>query len=211
MKFVTGNRIIKCGRFTLLIFAVSVSALANNVRAADMSSRVQPAEQKQSEVITPEAQKYWNVIRNAKGERSVIFDESYEKSLAIYWQDTHLVATATFSKMVDGPNRRENLKYFVEQFGKHGPQADMRWLLAKPATTLSTSTGEDGRLYGVSSARSRKAQELQVLFAELQVRHILSDRTALERYCRGVAGQLLPFFCTQHRCHAREVFREARC
>lgn len=196
MKCMTGNRIVKCSRLTLMISAVTVVGLTNNVRASDMSSRVQPAEQKQSEVITPEAHKFWTVIRNAKGKRSVNFDESYEESLGEFWLETHMVAFATFSKMVDGPNRRENLKYFVEQFGKHGPQADMRWLLARPGTTLSQSTGDDGGLYGVSSVRSRKARDVQVLFAELQVRHILSDREALERYYHAVVwyGSFFRFF-----------------
>ena len=172
-------------QFTIVISLFSDPVVSDKLCASETSSSL--SSQRQSQVkATQEAENYWMEIRSAPVNSNSIFDESFEPSLIKYWIDTHLTANRAFRRMTEGTHLREKLKYYVEQFGKHGSQADMRWLLADPSATLTDGQGIHAGLYSKSTARSRKAREIQLLIAEFQVRKMLSDRATFERYYQAV-------------------------
>lgn len=89
----------------------------------------------------------WDQIRTARSEMNT--DAPRDIAIAQCWGRISIAVDGHFRDLVCGENTREKLWFFVEQFGKHGPQADMRWLLAEPRATLTSGHGKTAGLYPV--------------------------------------------------------------
>jgi len=137
--------------------------------------------------IQSEARKYWEWIRGANADTHGVFDQDFEAHLEGYWLRVAGDAMSTFDEMMEGSGAAEKLGYFVDQFGVHGPQADMRWLLAAPGATLNRCGGPEGGLCSADSERGRKERRVRLLLAEFQVKAFLKDPEKLARYYQAVA------------------------
>jgi hypothetical protein len=56
-----------------------------------------------------------------------------------YWKELGIRSSAIFWTTIAGPMDKESLHYFIKQFGKHGAEADIRWVLTNPVILLPYS------------------------------------------------------------------------
>jgi len=80
-----------------------------------------------------------------------------------------------FEGVIHASNKREVITHYIEQFGKHGPDADFKWVLSAPYYLLSRR---------MNAAESPASTEVESLIRELVSRRMLNDNLFLERYYR---------------------------
>jgi hypothetical protein len=87
-------------------------------------------------------------------------------------------------ELIAAADQRASLKFYIDQFGKHGPQADFRWMVADVDTLLASPFVRPR----VASEKPKEKEfgKRQLLACELLVRKCLSDRSFLQRYYRAV-------------------------
>ena len=96
-----------------------------------------------------------------------------------YWADIRDQCEAEFYPGKSTADRRKNIEFFVDQFGKHGPQADLRWLMSDLHATIPSCD------YGWDKANDDRRERI-FIFNEYIVRRALADPKFLDRYYRGV-------------------------
>jgi hypothetical protein len=96
-----------------------------------------------------------------------------------YCADIRDQCEAEFYPSNSTAHRRKNIEYFVDQFGKHGPQADIRWLMSDLHATIP------GCDYGWDKANDDRRERV-FIFNEYIVRRALADPKFLDRYYRAV-------------------------
>ncbi|MBN67862.1 MAG: hypothetical protein CME32_01100 [Gimesia sp.] len=158
---------------TILLLAVFFP----RVSIAQNDSSVTANQQGAKQNLTPnELAQIWTNIKNTDTPLSDKVKDGSPES----WFLEVKVGHEELKKIIDSSNQREGLEYFVNQFGRGGAQADMRWLIAArtmmlPADRNLKPTSQDDKL--------RQAQNA---FAELQVRQFLEHPRLLDRYYHSV-------------------------
>jgi len=131
--------------------------------------------------VRKHAERYWNVIKSASASEPKKGDPD---EITEYWTDIILQTMKSFEEMLEDTDKREVLTYYVERFGKDGAQADMRWLVAYYPVTMNNC--QAGGLSPPRDNRSKRWREIQLLFAEIHVRHLLANPKILSRYYQAV-------------------------
>src|SRR5262245_1185443 len=74
-----------------------------------------------------EAERLWTQIVAATKRDPGEFDDDPKQA----WVEVFKNADPVFETMKQSPDRKVMLGFFVEQFGKHGPAADLAWYLVQ--------------------------------------------------------------------------------
>ena len=99
------------------------------------------------------AKQAWKKIASAGGRPPSA--TAPQKEVDIYWGVGVLSETFdAFEEMLSDGEYETKLRYYIDQFGRHGPHADLKWLLARRQTTTNMH-GARG-LAPVSDQRSRR-------------------------------------------------------
>lgn len=167
-----------------LMFCFITSEMASVPLDVAFAAEAKPAAVKQPS--TPQA--IWERIKNASSDAVVDTTEpNFDERVLNHW---YKVKSETFKvffeEIVDQDDRQEALKFFVDQFGRHGAQADFRWLSVEPTITLPGCFGDEGGLHKPDSDRHRRARECQLAIAELQVPKFLANQDLMVRYYQAV-------------------------
>ncbi len=101
--------------------------VATIVFANAMTARSDQAE------VDARAKEFWKNIRSAHADDP----EGYKTEARLYWEDIARRCELAFMELKHEPDMRPVLKYYVDQFGRHGPQADFRWAAAHHTIMLS--------------------------------------------------------------------------
>ncbi|HLA84486.1 MAG TPA: hypothetical protein VJL29_06810 [Thermoguttaceae bacterium] len=119
----------------------------------------------------------WTEIKNAKSDIS-IHDDPIE-----YWSEMLVHCRIPFGNMIhQADNPSEAIRYFVDQFGKHGAEADIRWMwvgrgLITPFKSRPPDRGV--RLFPFTV-------KIKMELSEHIARRCLRDREFLERYYQAI-------------------------
>lgn len=134
------------------------------------------------------AQEVWNLIKNAKGDPKTIAGGK-----GTYWYDIWQYCVNAFAMVDQADDPEKVMKYFVDQFGKHGAQADMRWIFSGIMYTMP-----DWR-YPPFGNQPEYVRGKQLKMAELITRRLLKDKEFMKRYHRAVLwhGDLFSKFMTR--------------
>lgn len=177
MKYNTKKRFVNFIYFFLgLIIVVFVQNY--NLSAAQTDSKKEEVNKKKKSLSLEEISKIWTKIRTAAPPKNA----KIEKGSADAWVDIIHVGHRELKKIVMSSNPRQGLEYFVNQFGKDGPQADMRWLIS--ARSMMLTANRTGRPY--YDKKDFQLRRAQLIFAELQVRQFLKSPKLLDHYYHSV-------------------------
>ncbi|MFN0196295.1 MAG: hypothetical protein ACKVT0_06095 [Planctomycetaceae bacterium] len=117
-----------------------------------------------------------------------------ENPVEEYWAHISLQAHVDhFRKMLVGGQLREKMYLFEQQFGKHGASSDIRWFLAFTDGTMNPVFGDLPKTENDSSEILKNIINSAEHLAEFQVRRFLKEPKILDRYCRFVVWQKIPF------------------
>jgi len=119
---------------TMLKWFLMILGLASTVTTEACASD-QPRENPQER-----AKHIWRKILAASADDP----DEYKQHLADYWGDIHAKCADAFEELEGDPDYAQMVRYFVNQFGKYGAQADMRWLIADVRMTLPTTSVRAG-------------------------------------------------------------------
>lgn len=102
-----------------------------------------------------------------------------------YWVAVLDEAASLFAQLtrVEPERRRANLRRFAAEFGRHGPQADFRWVLAAGEHLV---TAGPRRPWPGDDERSRLARDVMRDLHEAMVREFLARPESLHRFYRAV-------------------------
>ena len=109
---------------------------------------------------------------------------------ADYWRAVEGAALREFYEFVKEGPPKAAFQEFVRQFGRHGPEADLRWLLAvrgvgcKPDFEIAPYSSEE--FPGTEYPAVPQVQRAQLLMAELETRAFLKDPSLLRRHYHAV-------------------------
>jgi hypothetical protein len=157
-----------------LMILISTVCLAEDLRQQQSSDKPKP-----ESAARKEAAQIWETIRTA-GPKD---PKKYKDGQLEYWVEIYDVGFRELKKIIKSPNPREALEYYVNQFGKHGPQADMRWLMPVRSWNLAADWSPAGPY---RDKKYRDFRRIQILFAELQVRQFLKSPDLLDRYYQSI-------------------------
>lgn len=164
---------------TLWLVAVCLFGFSGGPAAA----ADEPATKERELAARKEAERLWSRIVAATKKDPREFEDDPRQA----WSDIFRDALPVFEQMKRSPERRTMLAFFVEKFGKHGPAADLAWCLVQVDDSLMPSgyagnalPGRNAMRRGPPAAENRRA--LQLLLAELKVRHFLAHPKLLARY-----------------------------
>ncbi len=158
----------------LPMILISTVCLAEDLRQQQGSDKPKP-----ESAARKEAAQIRETIRTAIPKDP----KKYKDGQFEYWTKIYVVGFRELKKIIKSPNPREALEYYVNQFGKHGPQADMRWLMSVRAWNLAADWSPAGPH---RDKKYRDLRRIQILFAELQVRQFLKSPDLLDRYYQSV-------------------------
>ena len=103
-----------------------------------------------------------------------------------FWGEVVTPCLKRFRILATGNRSREKLRAFVVEFGKHGPEADYRWIVSFPDATLPRRFG--GAPYQCEEHKpSRQAEciwarEAQCAIAEDLTRRLLLEPDLIDKY-----------------------------
>jgi hypothetical protein len=185
VKSKIGNLLLLQNRQCRVITCTVVACVMVIARIATSGSAHAVADQRETR-LREEAERLWSQIIAATKKYTREFDEDPKEA----WKDVCRDARAAFNAMTQNPERKAMLAFFVEQFGKHGPRADMAWCLVQVEAGLMPASGRclDN---DVPAARDHRA--VQLMMAELKVRHFLAHPKLLARYYDVLAWERIWF------------------
>ena len=115
--------------------------------------------------------------------------ERYDEPLE-YWADLSFQFSPVFWEVFREGADLDALAYLVDQFGRHGAEMDLRWLLVEPTVLLAQRSDEPPGFTTGENPDLRDYVErvtaLQLEVCKLQVERWLQDRDGLERYYNAV-------------------------
>ena len=126
----------------------------------------------------------WDKIKGTTAKRPKKMDRD---SINSYWLDIFLQCNDLFERsLLNQPNLDRKLAFFVNQFGREGPEADIRWIAVYPSATLPlrsrpVSKGSDISV-GDTTCRS-----LQMRLSEYLTRRLIAEPKIRRRYWHVVA------------------------
>jgi len=137
--------------------------------------------------VQERAQRIWNEIQSAEGTAD---PNQSEYRLKEYWAEVTQQCFATFDEVYSDPDYKEIVEFYCAQFGRHGAQADMRWLLADARLTMPFGIPAAPAFERPSGSR---VSELQQKTCELLVRRFFEDPELLRRYYVAIlwSGELI--------------------
>lgn len=94
--------------------------LAASTTSAPVGTRLQ-------QDATPKTKEGWEAVVNLQPFKAY---EDYQEPMG-YWVDLGILEYHLFWEHIAVPENHAALVYFVRQFGKHSPKADMRWIMAE--------------------------------------------------------------------------------
>ena len=117
--------------------------------------------------------KTWTEIRATKLE-----DDSKFKDENTRWASLTVRLQDTFYKAVENHEPRSFCKYYVSLFGKHGADADLRWVLAANPASLVNRDRQPIRAHG----KMAKYPHAQMAISEALVPRLLAEPDLRQRY-----------------------------
>jgi len=130
---------------------------------------------KNSRADEPQFQKIWEAIRTAET------TEYNPSEFPIdYWAEIAGQCSDHFEEVTKIKNIqtcRKFMTYYADQFGRHGPQADIRWLLVNVKLTIP-----DWAVRPPLTPRTGPWSRIPEEFSEAIVRRCLADKQFLHRY-----------------------------
>jgi len=134
--------------------------------------------QKSRELSIEELKQIWSSIKNSK------INKQFKDGSIDSWGDVARIIFDELQKIQSCSNQREAFQFYINQFGKHGAQADFRWLFALRSQGLTAD-----RSVAPPSREKKKVERRrsELLVAELQVRMFLKSPELLARYYHSVA------------------------
>lgn len=118
------------------------------------------------------AEGIWKKIQTATAANP----DGHRANLYDYWGEIYSKCSKAFDELAGDPDHDRMVEYFVDQFGRHGAQADLRWLIADPRMTLATCSA------GSAYFRVPHLRAVQQKICEAVVRRCLDDPKFLRRY-----------------------------
>jgi hypothetical protein len=125
----------------------------------------------------------WQAILDAKPNKKEFSTD------AEYWFPILDVAEKEAKTLFSKDHRAARIKFFVDQFGKHGGETDFRWVL----TDLWCALPARGGFLPSNEQVSLEDRDRFLVFAEAHVRRLLADPKLLDRYYRFVVWSQVYF------------------
>lgn len=157
------------------IFLITV--VCSGVCSAQIDLSINTDHQISKKILTPkELDQIWTNIKNVDTPLSKKVKDGSPES----WYLEFKVGHKELKKIIDSSNQREGIEFFVNQFGREGAQADMRWLIA--ARTMMLPADRNLK----PTTQDKNLRHVQNTFAEFQVRQFLKHPKLLDRYYHSV-------------------------
>jgi hypothetical protein len=140
-----------------------------------------------------EAEAAWRQITEATGDGPRPEGDMVDVKFDTWWLDMAESAGAAFWALCREPDLEKKLKYYVEQFGRHGPEADYMWMLANPGILTREMVAMPEHWRGNHAEMERVVNRLRETIGRAQVELFLAKPEVMERFYYAAVASLQLF------------------
>lgn len=128
---------------------------------------------------------FWERLRSIEPRRMELVPPTEEYELNDYWFDLGKACGDEFKKLISEGDLDSRMEGFVNGFGRHGPEVDLRWAMCC-SSTFTVSTAEPKWEPEDWGALWHKMNRLNESVCQALVKRMLRDQDFLSRYLQLV-------------------------